>query len=157
MKKIILLTVLLFIPTQSFAQPFDEPPHRMRERLSQLEKIKLIETLQMNEETTLKFFSRRTEHQVKMDELAGQADKTIDDMETLLKDENKYSPEQLKILIDKANSIHSEIEKEKTAFIHSLDDILTTEQIAKLIIFERRFKDELRRVLFRDRKHMNRE
>ena len=157
MKQLLLLTILLFIPLQLFAQPFDEPPHKMRERLSQLEKIKLIETLQMDEETTLKFFARRTEHQAKMDKLASQADSTIDEMETLLKSDNKYSPEKLKALIDEANSLRIKMDKEKSNFINSLDDILTTEQIAKLIIFERRFKDELRRVLFRDRKHMNKE
>jgi ribosomal protein S15P/S13E len=156
MKKIILISILLCTPVLLFSQPFDGPPHRMREKLSELEKIKLIETLKMDEETTLKFFSRRTEHQTRMDDLAAIADKTIDEMETMLKGDNKYSPEQLKSLIDKANSIHSKMEEEKTAFINSLGDILTTEQIAKLIIFERRFKDELRRVLFRDRKHMNR-
>ena len=156
MKKIILISILLCTPVQLFSQPFDEPPHRMREKLSELEKIKLIETLKMDEETTLKFFARRTEHQARMDDLAAIADKTIDEMETMLKGDNQYSPEQLKSLIDKANSIHSKMEEEKAAFINSLSDILTTEQIAKLIIFERRFKDELRRVLFRDRKHMNR-
>ena len=157
MKKIIIISMLLYVPVQLFSQPFDEPPHRMREKLSQLEKIKLIETLKMDEETTLKFFSRRTEHQTRMDDLSELADKTINEMETMLKSESKYSPEQLKSLIDKANSLHAKMEEERAAFINSLNDILTTEQIAKLIIFERRFKDELRRVLFRDRKHMNRD
>lgn len=158
MKTIILVASILIISTIKLSsQPFDAPPHHMRERLTQLEKIKLIETLEMDEETTLKFFARRTEHQKKMDELASQADNTIDEMENLLKQKDEYSPEVLKNLIDKANSLRSQMEKEKSNFIDSLDDILSTEQIAKLIIFERRFKDELRRVLFRDRKRMGKE
>jgi hypothetical protein len=58
-------------------------------------------------------------------------------------------------MIVEANSIHKQIVQSKSDFISSLDDILTTEQIAKLIIFERRFKDELRRAMFKGRKFRN--
>jgi hypothetical protein len=43
------------------------------------------------------------------------------------------------------------IEIKRNQFVNSLDDILSTEQIAKLIVFEKRFRDEIRNVLF-DRK-----
>ena len=129
----------------------------MRERLSQLEKIKLIETLEMDEETTLKFFARRNEHQMKIDQLVALGDEAIQKMEVILKSGKYSTTEELKSLIEEANSIHSRIEQEKSNFINSLEDILSTEQIAKLIIFERKFKDELKRVLFRDRKFKNRE
>ena len=129
----------------------------MRERLSQLEKIKLIETLEMDEETTLKFFARRNEHRMKIDQLVALGDEAIQKMEVILKSGKYSTTEELKSLIEEANSIHSRIEQEKSNFINSLEDILSTEQIAKLIIFERKFKDELKRVLFRDRKFKNRE
>ena len=149
--------LLLFISAYSFAQIENKPPHHMRERLSQLEKIKLIETLEMDEETTLKFFARRNEHQMKIDQLVALGDEAIQKMEVILKSGKYSTTEELKSLIEEANSIHSRIEQEKSNFINSLEDILSTEQIAKLIIFERKFKDELKRVLFRDRKFKNRE
>ncbi len=135
----------------------DNPPHRMRDKLNQLEKIKLIEVLDMDEETTLRFFSRRNELQTKIDKLTEHADETIAQMEVIFKAGKVYTEAELKSLIVEANTIHTEIVQTKSDFINSLDDILTTEQIAKLIIFERRFKDELKRAMFKGRKYRNRD
>jgi len=155
--KVIFLVICftLIASMQTFSQMGDEPPRHMREKLDQLEKIKLIEALDMDEETTLRFFSRRNEHRMKMDELTNRADEIISQMEVIFKSGKVYTEAELKSLINEANNIHSEIDKEKSEFINSLDDILTTEQIAKLIIFERRFKDELRRAMFKGRRFRN--
>jgi len=148
-------SLIIFASMQSFSQRHDNPPHRMRDKLNQLEKIKLIEVLEMNEETTLRFFSRRNEHQTKIDELTKRADEIITQMEVIFKAGKVYTEEELKSLVEEANTNHTEIVQAKSDFINSLDDILTTEQIAKLIIFERRFKDELKRAMFRGRKYRN--
>jgi hypothetical protein len=135
----------------------DEPPQHMRDKLNQLEKIKLIETLEMDEETTLRFFSRRSEHQTKIEKLIERADEIIKQMELIIKAGRVYTETELKSLIEEANAIHTKTVQSKSDFINSLDDILTTEQIAKLIIFERRFKDELKRAMFKGRKYRNRD
>jgi hypothetical protein len=135
----------------------DRPPQHMRDKLNQLEKIKLIEVLEMDEETTLRFFSRRNEHKVKIDELVKRTDEIITQMEVIFKAGRVYTEAELKSLIEEANTIHTEIVQTKSDFINSLDDILTTDQIAKLIIFERRFKDELKRAMFKGRKYRNRD
>ncbi len=155
--KVLFLAVSLIIISsiQSFSQMHDNPPHHMRDKLNQLEKIKLIEVLEMNEETTLRFFSRRNEHQTKIDELAKRADEIITQMEVIFKAGKVYTEAALKSLIEEANTIHTEIVQTKSDFINSLDDILTTDQIAKLIIFERRFKEELKRAMFKRRKYRN--
>ena len=155
--KVIFLAICVIIVSsiQSFSQMGDKPPQHMRDKLNQLEMIKLIETLEMNEETTLRFFSRRNEHQTKMEKLNERADEIITRMELIFKAGKVYTEAELKSLIEEANTIHTEIVQIKSDFINSLDDILTTEQIAKLIIFERRFKDELRRAMFKGRKYRN--
>lgn len=148
---ILLIFITFFTSHNSQAQGHNRPPGKMPERLQQLEKIKLIETLEMDEETTLKFFARRTEHQKVVDELSKEADDVIKQIESILSGEHEASETELKELIKNVNSIRTEIEQSKTNFILSLDDLLSTEQIAKLIVFERRFRDELRDVLFRER------
>ncbi len=155
--KVLFLAVSLIIvfSVQSFSQMHDKPSNHMRHKLDQLEKIKLIESLDMDEETTLKFFSRRNELQNKIDKLTERADKIITQMEIIFKAGKVYTEAELKSLIEEANSINTEIVKTRADFINSLDDILTTEQIAKLIIFERRFKNELKRAMFKGRKHKN--
>jgi hypothetical protein len=157
--KIIFFTICLLMVSsvQSLSQMRDEPPQHMRDKLNQLEKIKLIEVLEMDEETTLRFFSRRSEHQIKMEKLNERVDEIITQMEVIFKDGKVYTEAELKSLIEEANAIHTETVQSKLNFINSLDDILSTEQIAKLIIFERRFKDELKRAMFRGRKYRNRD
>ena len=67
---IVILSFISFLSIEAFAQ-FEEgpPPHKMREKILQLEKIKLIEALQMDEETTLRFFARRSETEKSIDGL----------------------------------------------------------------------------------------
>ena len=110
----------------------------------------------MDEETTLRFFSRRNELYTKADNLTKRSDEIITQLEVIFKAGKVYTEAELKSLIVEANNIHTEIVQTKSDFINSLDDILTTEQIAKLIIFERRFKDELKRAMFKGRKYRNR-
>ena len=157
--KILFFTISLIIvfTIQSLSQMHDRPPQHMRDKLNQLEQIKIIEVLEMNEETTLRFFSRRSILQTKMEELTEHANEIITRMEVIFKAGKVYTEEELKSLIVEANSIHSQIVQLKSNFINSLDDILTTEQIAKLIIFERRFKNELKRAMFKGRKYRKRD
>ena len=157
--KVLFFTIglLIVFSVQSLSQMHERPPQHMRDKLNQLEKIKLIEVLEMDEETTLRFFSRRNENHTKIDELVKRSDEIIMQMELIFKAGKVYTEEELKTLIVEANTIHSEIVQTKSDFINSLDDILTTDQIAKLIIFERRFKDELKRAMFKGRKYRNRD
>ena len=157
--KVLFLAVSLIIisSTQSFSQMHDKPPQHMRDKLIQLENIKIIETLDMDEETTLRFFSRRNELHTKAENLTKRSDEIITQLELIFKAGKVYTEAELKSLIVEANTIHSEIVQSKSDFINSLDDILTTDQIAKLIIFERRFKDELKRAMFKGRKYRNRD
>ena len=145
------VSLMMVFSIQSLSQMHDRPPQHMRDKVNQLEKIKLIEVLEMDEETTLRFFSRRSVHQTKVNELIEHTDEIITQMEDIFKAGKVYTEAELKSLIEEANAIHNQIVQSKSDFINSLDDILTTEQIAKLIIFERRFKNELKRAMFKRR------
>ncbi|MFC2102968.1 hypothetical protein ACFLSS_00900 [Bacteroidota bacterium] len=156
MKAILLLSIFLLLNSTSLAQRRDRPPHGVPEKILQLEKIKLIESLEMDEETTLKFFSRRTKHKKVVGNITEKEDSLIGQIESIIKGNQESSESELKQLIKELNSIQAEFHQTKTEFINSLNDLLSTEQIAKLIVFERRFRDELRGVLFRDRKFRKR-
>ena len=72
-------------------------------------------------------------------------------LDSMLKAGKSYTDEELRSLIDETKSIPLQIEKTRLEFISSLNDILTLEQIASFILFERKFKEKLRNVLVRDR------
>lgn len=124
----------------------------MRGKFEQLEKIKLIEALEMNEETTLRFFARKTEHQKQQEEIQQKIDKKIDDLEIIYKSGRVATVDELKLNINEINTLRGELEKNRTDFINSLSDILSYDQIAKLIIFERNFRDQIRQLIMKERK-----
>ena len=148
----LILIMLLFLPNSIFSQREKWRDDEMRAKFEQLEKIKLIETLEMNEETTLRFFSRKSEHQKQQDEIQDKIREKIDNLEVIFKSGRVATVDELKKNISEINALQSELEKNRIEFINSLSDILSYEQIAKLLIFERKFRDEIRRLIIKDRK-----
>jgi hypothetical protein len=147
---LIVLTVLFF-STNLFAQKGKWQDEEMRAKFEELENIKLIETLKMDEETTLRFFSRKTEHKSQQDEIQKQIRTSIENLDVILKSGRAVTTEELKSKIDEINNLEFQLEKNKMEFLNSLTDILSYEQIAELIIFEKRFRNEVRKLLMRDR------
>lgn len=120
-------------------------------KVEELEKIKIIETLGLDEKTTLRFFARRNEYRTGQRKLMRNASDILNHMDELVKkDTNKNNPEYKK-LINKYLSVESKMVQKRTDFINSLHDILTYPQICKLLIFEKKFREEIRQVLFRER------
>jgi hypothetical protein len=149
MKKIILLIIYILLLTGiSYSQGGGEKHREIREKIEQLEKIKLIETLKMDEQTTLKFFARRTKFMDKIKELNNNQDDMIaklgDAIESKDKDDSYYQS-----MIDKYFDYEQKISEAKKSFMNSLTDILSEEQIAKLIVFQKKFRDEIKDILFK--------
>jgi hypothetical protein len=148
----IMLIILFIFSSSTYSQREKWRDKEMRGKFEQLEKIKLIEILEMNEETTLRFFARKSEHQKQQDMIQNKIKEKIDNLEVIFKSGRVATVDELKLNINEINALHSELEKNRTDFINSLSDILSYDQIAKLLIFERKFRDEIRRLIIRDRK-----
>ncbi|MGA8264051.1 MAG: hypothetical protein WB779_06395 [Ignavibacteriaceae bacterium] len=154
MKTLFTLLIIISIVSPSFAQ--DKGPDSDRRgmgKIEELEKIKLIDVLQMNEETTLKFFARRNEYQRKVKDLISSADTQLGKISDYVKNNGDKNSAEMKKMIAGYLSYGEAIAKEKTNFINSLNDILSYEQISKLLVFEKHFREELRKILFRSRKN----
>jgi hypothetical protein len=134
-------------------------PQKMRQKrlqkqskLEQLEKVKLLETLDLNEEIAIKFFARRNESRKEIENLEKKSDDLLLELEnTLSLDDKKMETKQKQIISDLFKTRES-IEASRNNFINSLTDILTISQISKLIVFERKFRDEIRNVLLNKRR-----
>jgi len=148
---LITLTALLF-STNLIAQKGKWQDEDLRAKFDELEKIKLIETLQMDEETTLRFFARRSEHKSQQDKIQDEIRMHIDNLDVMLKSGKAYTTEELKTKINDINNLQLQFEKNRVDFINSLSDILSYEQIAQLIIFEKQFRNEIRKLIMRDRR-----
>ena len=152
MKKLLMIIFTLIVLTSiAYPQQMKERKMKNMEKLEQLEKIKLIESLDMDEDTSVRFFARRNESKREIQELEKKTDDIIFELEKSFNSEDKYQDEKQKQLISEMLKNREAIEMRRNQFINSLDDILSTEQIAKLIVFEKKFREEIRNVIF-DRK-----
>lgn len=154
MKKVLFLAILLIFAETALSQVI-KPRHQKGEsRLERLEKFKLVEALELDEETTLKFFSRRTEHRKKMQSLQQKSDDKLFEIENSLTKDN-ISEAETKKLFNEYLDIERSIHNERMRFFNSLSDILSYKQINKIIIFERKFRQELRDVIIKERQRRN--
>ena len=116
----------------------------------------MIEALNLSEETTVRFFVRRRDIQIKIKEILEQRDLAMHELENEIKNDSQTSDAFYKEQVNKLISLKSGITSERENFIRSLGDILTPRQIAKLIVFESNFRREVRETLMkRGRDQMN--
>lgn len=125
---------------------------RPLQKIEQWEKIKLIETLNLDEETAVRFFTRKRENQLKVKEILDQRDAALDELENEIKNGSQKDEAVYKDQVNKLISLESRITSERENFIKSLGDLLTPLQIAKLIVFESKFRREVRETLMGRRK-----
>jgi len=153
MKNINLSILILFIlSTTLSAQRGKWQDEEAREKFEQLEKIKLIESLEMDEETTLRFFSRRSEHRKQQDEIQAKIQLKIDNLETIFESGKPANVDEIKSSIKEINNLQLQFDKGRVDFVNSLADILSYEQIAKLLIFEKKFRNDVRKLLIKERR-----
>ena len=149
---ILVFSIILFCSSVLLAQKGQWNDDQMRAKFEELEKIKLIEVLQMDEETTLRFFARQSTHKKEQDEIQDKIRTDTDNLEATIKSEKSTSTDEIKSKINEINNLQLQLEKNRVDFINSLSDILSYKQIAQLIIFEKRFRNEVRKMIMKDRK-----
>ena len=149
MKKIFLLLFLfsIFLSTSNSQERMrhgnDQKP---LQRIEQWERTKLIDALNLSEETAVRFFARKNENQKKIKEILDQRDDAIKDLEDDIRNGNQNDASYKK-KVDNLLSIENRIGIERQNFIGSLGDLLSPLQIAKLVVFENKFRKEVRESL----------
>ncbi len=148
MKKIIFVIVIILFSTALFY------PQKMRNRmmqkkgkLEQLEKVKLIEALDLKEDVAVRFFARRNESRSEIETLENKVDEILVELENTFNSKDKNIETKQKQLVTEFCKTKETVNQKSIQFIKSLNDILTTEQICKLIVFEKKFIEEIRNVL----------
>lgn len=145
MKKIIVISsfIAFMFSTSLFAQRNEGAGEwgRMGGKIEQLEKIKIIEELNMDEETTLKFFSRRNEHREDQRALIEKRDQLY---EILTENFNSEEDLNYKDKIKEIFGIEKEMIIQREKFYISLGDILSEKEMVQLVVFEVSFRKEVR-------------
>ncbi len=142
---LLVLTITCIVYSQERGRAFEKRlfnDDRALKKIEQMERMKLIELLDLDEETSLRFFARRNEHLKKVKSIFYEKENLILDLKKNIegKEENdSYYKEQINKLLEFENRMV----KEKENYYKSLLDILTPQQIAKLTVFEFMFRREL--------------
>ncbi|MBK8945657.1 MAG: hypothetical protein IPM32_10370 [Ignavibacteriae bacterium] len=149
--------VVLFFVGNIFAQEMGKPPFDPpNKKYEQLEQLKLLEILDLEEDIAVKFVTRRNKSRDRVFEIMKSFDSDLDKMEKNLR--NEKGDKNYSDFIEKCINYENKITEEKNNFIKSLDDILTEEQIVKIILFERKFKKDVRDILLeKGRKRIKKE
>lgn len=145
------LIMSVFLSQNILGQNFGRGNHfgfEKQNRIKELEKLKLIETLNMDEETSIRFFARRNEHMRNQRELNEKKENLLRSMENIFDDQSDDEKKELiKTKIKEILDLENEMASERATFLNSLAEILTAEQIAKMLAFELKFRDEIRNLL----------
>ena len=140
MRNIMVLCLLIAAAVQLSAQP--KKDGRPMERVERFKKMRMVEILDMSEDQSVRFFARHNGFENTRRELTRQKDESLDKIERLLR--NNADPKEYEKVFSEIEATNRKIGEEKLKFFNSLSDILTIEQRAKLMLFERRFESELR-------------
>ena len=137
---------LLFVVGNVMAQP-GPPPDQQRpfERIERWRKVRLLETLNLNEEQSARFIARLNEHDEAKRKLLKEKMDAIDKIERLVL--NHASDKEFESVFPEVMAADDKITEEERKFFDGLSDILTNEQRGKLILFKRQFELELRQAL----------
>jgi superfamily II RNA helicase len=147
MNRTVMLMVVVMILgiSPALSQPGRRHEGRPMERVERLRKVRLIEFLGLQEEQSARFIARLNEHEKARRDLFNERSDVLDKLDTLL--ENKAEAPEIEKRIAEVESINARIAEENQKFYAGLSDILSVEQRAKVLLFERRFERELREAI----------
>jgi hypothetical protein len=132
----------------------EEGAHKRRapmKKIEELEKIKLLDVLNLDEAASAKLFTRRNQDRTKIWDLEDKINNTLQNIESEIKKGKDKDVSKIQKLNEDYFNLSMEVEKEKLSYLRSLSDILTPEQIGKYIVFERKFREEIRDLLMKER------
>ena len=133
----------------SFAQR-NNGMNRMRAKVEQFEKIKLIETLNLNEDESIRFFARRNEYKENQKKMLAERDSLYKLLSVEL---SSGKDAELAKMRNEILDVDSRILIKRKEFLNSLGDLLSEKEIAKYVLFEYNFRNEIRKQLIKQYKH----
>ncbi len=134
--------ILLFSIIETKGQPFQG--EKAFQRFSTMKKLKMIEILALDEAKSDKFLAKYTSYDNKIFTIHNQIDKATRELMELMKQE-RVKLNDLKNKNAEIINLHSELSKTMGERYKEFQNLLSDEELAKLILFERNFNNEVRK------------
>jgi hypothetical protein len=121
-----------------------QPPVRGKaaERVEQFKKIRIMEVLGLDEQSSIKFFARYNKNLEVMKDLRQKQIQTLARIQNLRKD--KASDNDYAKVVTELRSLEDQVNQTKSNYIDDLKEVLTNKQLAEYLVFELRFQQNLR-------------
>ena len=123
-------------------------PEKMRERLKAYKKIMLMEKLNMNEEQSIKFFSRYAEHEEFIKKAKIELDQAVDMLEQGVVS-GKEDNEKASQLVFEKDIVLKKVIIER---IKAMKNVLSEKQYGKYIVIEYKLLDDVKKAIKNRRK-----
>lgn len=150
MKKYLIVLTLLIIVNNLNAQEWrPNIGSKAIEKIEQMETAKLIQVLDLDEETSVRFFAKRKDHREKLQSLMLKRKDILDDVEDLIRKDESTDENVFKQKLNELIDLERKITNERLDFYTSLQKILRPKQIIKLISFDEKFRKEIRETLLK--------
>lgn len=143
-KSLIIISIFLSFFTSSLL--LAQPP-RAKERFKNLKKMKLLEVLNLDEQTSDKFLAKYTAWESKLDSKKDELDQLAEELEKSIKE--NLSEEEIAKKTQKFIETQNELLKLTNDRISDLKPLLNKTQFGKYILFEYKFMQEIQRILFK--------
>ena len=140
----VFFTLFSMMTVGLFAQE-TEPMRGPAAKIEQLKKVKMLEALHLNEDVSARFITRYSKHLDDIKEVNQKRIDYIDHLQDLLK--NNGAEKEINSTIGNITDCENKIAEIRVKFVEGLKDVLTTNQIAEYIIFERNFNRNLREMI----------
>jgi Spy/CpxP family protein refolding chaperone len=104
-----------------------------------------MEVVQMNEETSVRFFARYNKHEENISAIGRERNELIDQLQKL--NRSNSNDASLENVITDIGMSEEKVLEERAKFMKELRDILTLKQLSQFIVFERNFNKNLRELM----------
>ena len=123
----------------------ETPPFRAAQRVEQFKKLRMIEALKLDDNTSVRFFVKYSKHEDAIKEINKQRNDLIDQLQDMRKS-NSDDAKMEKIFSD-LTALDTKQADERLRFLDDVKAVLSPQQIADLIIFERNFARNIRQMM----------
>ncbi|MFA6456881.1 MAG: hypothetical protein WCW40_08675 [Bacteroidota bacterium] len=145
-KSMISLLCCIMMGALVYAQPpgpMGERFQHQMERLDRYKKIRMVEALNLDDETGLKLVTRYNKHRERMRELESERSVLIDKLDEQVR--SNANDGDLQKSFNDFFDVEKKTSEARKKFLEELKEIFTNKQIAEFIVFERDFMKDLRK------------
>lgn len=139
---ILLFTLCLIVPVSAQNRMNQGRPGQ---RIEQFKKLRLIEALKLDEDTSVRFFAKYNKHEDAMRDINKDRDGLLDQLQGMRKSD--ATDVEMGKVIDNLISLDKKLSEERSRFADDIKNVLSTKQIADLFLFERSFARNVRQLM----------